>query len=42
MTFTTFENLPDEKKKLILSTGIKEFANKSYKEVSTDDLTKKV
>ena len=41
MTFTTFENLPDEKKKLILSTGINEFANKSYKEVSTDDLTKK-
>ena len=40
MPIKTFEKLPDEKKKLILSTGIKEFAHKSYNDVSTDALTK--
>ena len=38
--FKTFENLPPEKKNLILSAGISEFAHKSYKDVSTDALTK--
>lgn len=41
MSFETFEKLPDNKKELILSIGIKEFSQKSYKDVSTDSITKK-
>lgn len=39
MSLETFEKLPDDKKELILSTGIKAFSQKSYKEVSTDSIT---
>ncbi|MBR4982153.1 MAG: TetR/AcrR family transcriptional regulator [Lachnospiraceae bacterium] len=41
MSLETFENLPAHKKELILSIGIKEFSLKSYKDVSTDGITKK-
>lgn len=41
MPFETFEKLPTDKKELILLTGIKEFSEKSYKEVSTDSITKR-
>ncbi|MDD6038206.1 MAG: TetR/AcrR family transcriptional regulator [bacterium] len=41
MSLETFEKLSEEKKELIVSTGIKEFSQKSYKEVSTDSITKK-
>ena len=41
MGIETFEKLPEDKKELILSTGIKEFSQKSYKEVSTDMITQK-
>ncbi len=41
MGIKTFEKLPEDKKELILSTGIKEFSQKSYKEVSTDMITQK-
>lgn len=41
MALETFEKLPENKKELILSTGIKEFSQKSYKDVSTDSITKK-
>lgn len=41
MPLETFENLPIHKKELILSTGIKEFSQKSYKDVSTESITKK-
>ncbi len=41
MSLETFENLPTNKKELILSIGIKEFSLKSYKDVSTDSITKK-
>ena len=41
MSFETFEKLPTEKKEYILSTGIKEFSQKSYKDVSTDIITQK-
>lgn len=40
MSFEAFEKLPEEKKKMILSTGIKEFSIKSYKDASTDVITK--
>lgn len=40
MAFETFEKLPEEKKKIILSTGIRAFSQKSYKDVSTDYITK--
>ena len=41
MVFERFEKLPEDKKSLILSIGIKEFAQKSYKDVSTDVITQK-
>ena len=41
MSFETFEKLPKDKKEYILSTGIKEFSQKSYKDVSTDIITQK-
>ncbi len=40
MSFEAFEKLPEERKQLILSTGIKEFCEKSYKDASTDHITK--
>lgn len=40
MAFETFEKLPEEKKEVILSTGIRAFSQKSYKDVSTDCITK--
>ncbi len=40
MSFEAFEKLSEEKKELILSTGIKEFSEKSYVDVSTDAITK--
>lgn len=41
MSLETFEKLSEDKKERILSIGIKEFSQKSYKEVSTDSITKK-
>ncbi len=41
MSFETFEKLPKDKKEYILLTGIKEFSQKSYKDVSTDIITQK-
>ena len=41
MAISTFEKLPDNKKEMIVSTGIKEFSRKSYKDVSTDRITEK-
>lgn len=41
MSIETFENLPMEKKELIIKVGIQEFSNKSYKDVSTDEITRK-
>lgn len=41
MVFERFEKLPEDKKELILSTGINEFSQKSYKDVSTDTITQK-
>ena len=40
MAYENFEKLPEEKQQLILSTGIKAFAQNSYKDVSTDYITK--
>lgn len=40
MSIETFEKLPEEKKKLILETGIKEFSRKTYKDSNTDLITK--
>ena len=40
MTDQIFENLPEEKQELILSTGIKAFSGNTYKDVSTDSITK--
>lgn len=40
MSLETFERLPEEKKLRIISTGIKAFSEKSYKDVSTDALTR--
>ncbi|MBQ6593006.1 MAG: TetR/AcrR family transcriptional regulator [Solobacterium sp.] len=40
MTYQIFENLPEEKQELILSTGIKAFSGNTYKDVSTDSITK--
>ena len=40
MSFEAFEKLPEERKQLILSTDIKEFSQKSYKDASTDHITK--
>lgn len=39
MTFEAFEKLPEEKKKLIIDTGIREFSLKTYKDASTDRIT---
>ena len=41
MSLETFEKLPADKKEMIISTGIREFSRKSYKDVSTDIITKK-
>ncbi len=41
MSLETFERLPAEKRDLIISTGIREFSRKAYKDVSTDDITRK-
>lgn len=40
MSLEAFEKLSEEKKNLIISTGMKEFSNKSYKDASTDNITK--
>ena len=40
MAFEAFEKLSDDKKELILSSGMKEFSQKPYKEASTDSITK--
>ncbi|MBE6117847.1 MAG: TetR/AcrR family transcriptional regulator [Erysipelotrichaceae bacterium] len=40
MAYEIFENLPEEKQELILSTGIKAFSGNTYKDVSTDSITK--
>ena len=40
MVYEIFENLPEEKRELILSTGIKAFSVNTYKDVSTDSITK--
>ena len=40
MAYENFEQLPEEKQNLILSTGIKAFSENSYKDVSTDYITK--
>lgn len=40
MSFDTFEKLPADKKELILSAGIREFSRRSYKDASTDTITK--
>ena len=40
MPVESFEKLPAEKKEMILAAGIREFAQKSYKDVSTDVITK--
>lgn len=40
MAYENFEKLPEEKQNLILSTGIKAFSENSYKDVSTDYITK--
>lgn len=39
MSLETFEKLSEDKKELIISTGIREFAKASYKDVSTDSIT---
>ena len=41
MGIGTFEKLPADKKEMILSTGIREFSQKAYKDVSTDSITQK-
>lgn len=40
MAFEVFEKLPAEKQEVIISTGIRAFSLKPYKEVSTDIITK--
>ncbi|MCR5794594.1 MAG: TetR/AcrR family transcriptional regulator [Solobacterium sp.] len=40
MPIESFDKLPAEKKEKILVAGIREFAQKSYKDVSTDVITK--
>ena len=40
MSFEAYEKITEEKRNRILSTGIKEFSGKSYKDVSTDHITK--
>lgn len=40
MSLEVFERLPEEKKALIISVGIKEFAEKTYKDASTDSITR--
>lgn len=40
MSIEAFEKLTEEKKNRIISTGIKQFSQKSYKDVSTDTITK--
>lgn len=40
MKYETFERLSEEKQNMILSTGIKAFSLNSYKDVSTDRITK--
>lgn len=39
MSLDTFEKLPEEKKQLIIDTGIRAFSEKSYQDVSTDSIT---
>ncbi|MBO4360478.1 MAG: TetR/AcrR family transcriptional regulator [Eubacteriaceae bacterium] len=39
MSIETFERLPEEKKELIIGTGIREFSRASYTDVSTDEVT---
>ena len=39
MSIETFENLPEEKQKKILSAGIREFSLKSYRDANTDQIT---
>lgn len=41
MSFETFEKLPPDKQEMIISVGISEFSQKTYKDVSTDSITKK-
>ena len=40
MSIKTFEKLPEDKKERILSAGIREFSLKTYKDASTDSITK--
>ena len=40
MPFESFEKLSEEKKERILSTGIRAFSEKPYREVSTDAITR--
>lgn len=40
MSLETFEKLSQQKQELILSIGMKEFSQKSYKDASTDSITK--
>lgn len=40
MGFEAFEKLPEDRKKVIISAGIREFSQKTYKEASTDSITK--
>jgi len=40
MSFESFEKLPKEKKTVILKSGVAEFSQKSYADVSTDKITK--
>ena len=40
MALESFEKLPANKREFILLTGMKEFSQKSYKDVSTDCITK--
>ncbi len=40
MGFEAFEKLPEDRQEMILSAGIREFSQKSYKEASTDSITK--
>ena len=40
MPVESFEKLPAEKRNMILAAGIREFSQKSYKDVSTDVITK--
>ena len=39
MAFEAFEKLPEDRKKRIIDTGIREFSAKSFKDASTDRIT---